>query len=363
MRARSIATVAVALTIGAAIAFWYVSAASQAPIPEVKQVVADSGGIVSSIRSAGIVQSERTVQVMSEAHGVVIEATPKVGDLVKRGQVLVKVSNQEALAEVRGRALAAEELVASIRPLERQLEALRQDYAAGGATLASVKDAQNKLEAERAAHSRAMADLDAARLRLRQYVLTSPINGTVIERKIDQGEYVQTGTPLYTLATTEELEILVKVDPSEAPSIKPGMPVNVSVEGSGNPPVQEHVLRIEPTVKKDGSADYLPVWVSASSKALDLVPNQQVDAGFATEKRNAAVRLPLEALVTRNGHDHVWLVRDGRLALTRVTVGLLGDRYVEIQKGLQAGQRVAMLEGKNLQEGDAVRPVAMEASR
>lgn len=103
--------------------------------------------------------------------------------------------------------------------------------------------------------------------------------------------------------------------------------------------------------------------MSASSKALDLVPNQQVDVGFATEQRNAAVRLPLEALVTRNGHDHVWLVRDGRLALTQVTVGQLGDRYVEIRKGLQAGQRVAMLKGKNLQEGDTVRPVTVEASR
>lgn len=62
-----------------------------------------------------------------------------------------------------------------------------------------------------------MVDLDAARLC--QYVLMSPINGTVIERKIDQGKYVLTGTPLYTLATTEKLEILVRVNPSEAPTI------------------------------------------------------------------------------------------------------------------------------------------------
>lgn len=286
---------------------------------------------------------------------MLLEASPRVGDAVTRGSPLLRLSTGQASVQVRVRQAELEEAQASVRLQERQLDGLRRDHEAGGEALNTLQDAEGRLQVERSRRDRAQAELEAARVLLRQHVLVAPISGTVVERHVNPGELLQVGVPAYAIASTSDMEILVKVDPSEARSIRVGMDVAISTDDAPDTAWQEKVIRIEPAVRKENNADYLPVWVSAISKTLKLVPNQQVDARFSTASRQATVRLPLEALVSKNGGDQVWLVRHGRLALTPVTVGILGDRYVQIQSGLQAGDTAALLDGKPFKNGDPVK--------
>lgn len=360
MKAKIFITAAIVAAIGLGGAFWYGSASSKANLPEVRQVVADKGAVVSTVRAPGVVESGKTILVTAEVAGVVSEALFRVGGQVRKGQPVLRIASDEAHSQVRARVVTLDEANTLLRQQERLLDTLRQDHKAGGEALSAVRDAESRLQTQRSQRDRARTDLDAARIRLKQHELLSPITGTVTERKVNPGEFVQPGAHLYTLATTDMLEIKVKVDLADARSLGVGKAVMISTDGAGGKSVQEKVLRIEPSVKKDGSTEYLPVWVGVSGNTLGLLPNQQVDVRFTTETLDAAVRLPLEVLVTSNGKDHVWVIQSGHLAMVPVTIGTLGDTMVEIRSGIQAGQAVVMLDGKTFQEGDAVKVAAKD---
>ncbi len=360
MKTKVFIPAAIVAAIGLGGAFWYGAASSKSNRPEVKQIVADKGVVVSTVRAPGVVESGKTILITAEVVGVVGETLLRVGQQVREGDPVLRIASDEASSQVRARVVALGEANTLLRQHERLLDALRQDHKAGGEALNAVKDAENRLQIQRSQRDRAQADLDAARIRLKQHELRSPITGTVTEQKVSSGEFVQPGAHLYTLATTDALEIMVKVDLADAPALALGQVVTVSTDGASGKSVQEKVLRIEPSVKRDGSSEYLPVWVSVSGNALGLLPNQQVDVRFTTETLDAAVRLPLEVLVTSNGKDHVWVIQSGHLAMVPVTIGTLGDTMVEIRSGIQAGQAVVMLDGKTFQEGDAVKVAAKD---
>ena len=78
-------------------------------------------------------------------------------------------------------------------------------------------------------------------------------------------------------------------------------------------------------MRRERNAEHLPVWVSARHPGLPLLLNQQVDVSFETAVWQVAVWVPLEALVSRDGGNHVWRLREGRVHLQRVQLGALGD--------------------------------------
>lgn len=206
------------------------------------------------------------------------------------------------------------------------------------------------MELAQVARQQAEAAIASARLQLDNHGLRAPLAGVITARQVEAGEFVQPGRPLFELAAGVR-EILVKVEPVDAPRLRVGMPAQVSLEGGDGTVAAEHVVRIEPAIRREGNADYLPVWLSAASTALPLVLNQQVDVSLDTDVRQAAVRLPLEALVTRGGRHQVWRLVQGHLRLHAVELGALGDRYAEVRSGLAVGDRVVLPTGQALQEG------------
>ncbi len=328
------------------------------PEPQlVRQVRAGQGAIESSIRATGVAMPQRETRLAADVSGTVIDAPHRVGDAVRAGDVLLRLDDTEMQAELRSRVRAAEEVATEMDLQRRRLNDMRADLRVGAATRSELRDAEMGLRRVQARHARMLADLDGVRVRLKKTVLVAPYDATVTERHVEMGEQAQPGRPLYTLATTDALEVLVKLDPAEAANVRVGTPVRLALEGRHDAPMNEQVLRIEPSVKKEGNADHLPVWVSVSlpSSVSGIRARQQVDVDFLTDAHQAAVRLPLEALVTVDGRDSVWVVQAGRAHRVPVVLGRMGDRHVEVREGIVAGQVVALPEGRTLAEGDALK--------
>ncbi len=336
---------------------WYWLQHSPEPI-EVKVIKADSGRISSRIRATGVVQSERVVHVSATQQGTVSLHGVKVGDVVKRGQLLMTIDDTEALAEIREQELKLKAAAMSVESARVQLRERQQDRNLGGGAQEAVRQARLKLSNEQLAWEQVSQRLDTLRMRLEHRKIKAPIDGMVIDRRVHEGEYVQEGAQMLVLASNTEREIMVKVEPDDASILEPGMRAQVVVESINEHPYNERLLRIEPVIKQEGAARYLPVWVSATDGNQSLRLNQQVDVNFDTRGQHADVRIPLEAVVSRNGLDQVWMIRQGRLVLKPVTLGALGDQYVELVSGLDSGDRVALLEGKDLTEGDIVTPIS-----
>lgn len=341
-------------------AWWLLKGHAQ-PLP-VRQVLADQGSIESGIRATGVALPQRMVKLSAAQSGTVADAGPRVGDTVRTGDVLVRLDDEEIRAELLSRERAADEVATVVALQRRRVQDLREDLRQGAAMRSALREAESVLRREQARHARLLADLDAARVRLKKTRVLAPLDATVTERHVETGEQLQPGKALYTLATTDVLDVLVKLDPAEAADVRVGTPVRVSLEGRAGVALDEKVVRIEPSVKREGNADHLPVWVSVSAPPAvsGIRPQQQVDVDFMTDAHPAAVRLPLDALVTMDGRDHVWQIRAGKAHPVPVTLGRIGDRHVEIRDGVAAGQAVVLPEGRTLKEGDPVQAVGEE---
>lgn len=341
---------------------WYWTHRPPEPIA-VKVVNADGGRISSRIRATGVVQSDQTVHVTAMQPGVVSWMGAKVGDRVKRGQLLFSLDDAEAKGEVQEQVLKVREAANGLDQARTRLKERQQERKLGGGTQEAVRQARVKVDNEQLVLQQASKRLDILQQRLERRQIRAPINGTVFERKVNEGEYVQVGTKLLVLVGEASREILVKAEPEDASKLELGMSVEVVVEGNANSPAKEKLMRIEPSVRKEGAARYLPVWVSADDEDMGLRLNQQVDVNFDTTGPEVNVRIPLEAVVSRNGRDQVWRISQDRLELQPVELGILGDKFVEIAAGLNAGDQVVLLEGKDLQEGTPVMPMSSSEAK
>ncbi|MDO5102663.1 MAG: efflux RND transporter periplasmic adaptor subunit [Lautropia sp.] len=345
----------VLLVVGTLAGLGYHWSTVEAPPALVEELRADNGPITSSINASGVVRSGEAVVISAVAQGVVAEAAPRVGDRVRQGQVLVQLSDRDAQSELVRQKLEVAEAHESLLAAQRTLKDRQEDMNAGGGSRQAVTDAQNQLRSTRVRYQRASSQLQSRQNTLAQYRMTSPIDGLVTSRNVNVGEFVQAGTRLYSVASDTKREIQVKVDPVEAMSLTVGQEAHVSVDGSGGTPDVERVLRMDPSIRKDGNAEYLPVWVSVGSANGRWKLDQQVDVSFTSEVGMARVRLPLKALVMRDGKNHVWQIQEGRLVSKPVTLGIMGDQFVEITQGLDENAAVVVLEGQELREGDQVR--------
>lgn len=320
------------------------------PDMAVQQVAADRGPVVSSLQVTGVVRADRHVALSSRVAGTVALAAAREGDAVQAGELLLQLDDAEARLLVRSRSLALAEAAQQLQQARRQLRMQRAEHADGGIGRQVLQDAEDRVKLAELAQDKAQVALESARQDLVHQQLHAPMAGVVTARAVEPGEFVQPGRMLFELAGPEQA-ILLKVEPVDASALRTGMPVRVSLEGLDRPPVQEHIRRIEPAIRREGNSDYLPVWVTVTDRTLPLRLNQQVQVDIDMATHNASVRLPLDALVTRGGRHYVWRLRAGRLALDEVRLGALGDRYVEIRLGIAAGDAVVLPGGQALQPG------------
>jgi RND family efflux transporter MFP subunit len=358
-----IATLMLLAALGLAAALGW-SSWRQEVVHAVRTMQVDRGPVTAYVRAAGTVRSRRDVPIVSPVPGQVLSVSGREGEPVAAASVLVRLRSDDAQAQASGTEAAVRQVQAEIAQQEEVLQRLQRLVQSGVEPANSVADAQAHLKVDQARLARVRADAQAAQARLSQYVILAPIGGVVSNLDVVPGQYIQAGRTLLSIsaAGADDVEILVKFDQADAAQVRVGMPAIIGA-GEGRPTFEERVFRIDPVIQRDSGADFLAAWIKVRS-AVKLLPNQQVEVSFPVSTRPAAARVPLEALVSQSGADMVWIVTaQGRLHLQPVKLGVYGDRHVEIAAGLEQGQTLAVLEGRALKEGDAVKSSVESAAR
>jgi RND family efflux transporter MFP subunit len=194
------------------------------------------------------------------------------------------------------------------------------------------------------------SEVELARQQIADTVITSPIEGAVVERQASVGQYLAAGAPVATIVRLHPLRLRVSVPEREAQSIRRSQPVRVSLDG--DPTVYPGtVVRLSPAVAEQNRTLLIEAEVPNTENRLR--PGSFAKAEIVVQSDDKIVTVPATALLTFAGVEKVLTVREGKSEELRVTTGRrLGDR-VEIVTGLRAGQPVVDPVG-NLTGGQAV---------
>lgn len=216
----------------------------------------------------------------------------------------------------------------------------------------------------------ARAALEQARRDRARAAITSPVDGTVLQRVVANRRVLPAGELLLEMGRMEEIEVEVEVLSQEAVDIAVGDPVEILVPAVRHEPLAGRVARIEPrgfTKISSLGVEQQRVLVIVvfdpdalrrfREEGFTLGVGYRLRVRIITDRREGAVVIPRAALFRGAGDQwRVFAVRNGRARLADVTVGLLNDREAEIAGGLEPGELVILAPESDLADGARVEP-------
>ena len=362
------------------------------PPPRVVSVESPARGpIVQTVTAPGVVEPVDEAQIASQIVGRVVEVKVKDGDLVKKGDLLVKIEETEAKARLDSSAARIERLKASIVQAQANREKADRDVTRSAklagrdvATPTELADARSTLAGFEAALLAARNDLRESEAMRRtnqqdfdRTEIRAPIDGVVAGCEVEVGEVVIPGTTnlagavLMTVGDLSRMQVRAAVDETDVPLVKTDQAARVYLQADPSRPIAGKVDRVAPKGKKTDEVVSFEtlVLVGAASSAL----RSQMTATVEIEVRRASdvLGVPVQAVVHRRRKDLpdtpavrawskqnnrslgekakevearyvkiVFVVEDGVARARPVETGISDERRVEILHGLEATDKV-----------------------
>jgi len=167
----------------------------------------------------------------------------------------------------------------------------------------------------------------------------APSGGTVVERKVARGQYVNAGDTLFTLADLSTVWVKAEVYESQLPQIHAGQAVELRSDALPNQVIRGRVEFVEP--KADPQTRTIPVHVHVANPGMKLVPGMYVRALFTSVAAKDTVVVPRSAVLDTGTRTLVYVAGgEGAFEARDVEIGgASGDLY-PILRGLQPGEQV-----------------------
>jgi len=283
----------------------------------------------------------RQATLSVEAAGRVIALEIEEGQQVEAGDVLLRLDVGRTAVAASAASAAVEQAEASLAQAERERGLAETLVQSGSASRRSLEQAQDAESIARAALATARAQSRVTRRGLTEAVLRAPFAGTIVDRRVEMGEYVAPGTPAVVLMDVRTLRSEVLLDPREALDVRPGASATVSVFARPDERFTGEVLRVSEAV--DAQTRRLPVEVEIDDPDNRLRPGLVGRFEVQTGAPAAVLTVDADAAFERFERTQVYVVGDDSVAHRRpVTLGSVRDGRAVVVDGLQEGERVVV---------------------
>ncbi len=313
------------------------------------------------------VDEDRSTPIFSPYAGRVLKLFVKPGDTVTVGQPLFTVQAADMVqaqndfisaATALNKARSAQNLAQIIDKRQRLL------YEGKAVPLKEVQNARAALDAAENDVRSAEVALEATRNRLRilgktdqeitdfqekgtidpATLITAPIAGTIVQRKVGPGQYVGSGSadPVFIIGDLSTVWVVAFIRETEAPIVHVGQQIYFTVlaypDRSFPATISYVAAALDPTTRR------LLVRATVNNDAGLLKPEMFASVKILTGESDKAVAVPRDAIIYEGEAARVWVVRDKdndkAIELRRIKVGLTNGSLVEVLKGLAPGDRV-----------------------
>jgi len=350
------------------------------PIPVVLKEVAE-GKVEATLANtrAGTVEACQRTKLSTIVGGRIEFLGVKEGDKVKKGQLLLKLWNDDQQAQA---ALSQTQIVladkradeACIAAANAEKEATRQSELRqkGFVSPSREEAARTDAEVRRASCNTAKADIAQAQARFKatrveqgRVALYAPFDGTVAKIVGELGEYSTPSPPgvptppAIDLIDDSCLYVKAPMDEVDAPKIKPGQPVRITLDALPGQTLPGKVRRVAPyvsAVEKQARTVDIEVDFDQPEAASALLVGYSTDVEIILSGRDKVLRIPTAA-IQEGGRVLLFNAESGKLEERQIKTGLTNWEYSEVLEGLKAGDRiVTSLEKEGVKAGATVTP-------
>jgi len=333
--------------------------------------------ITNTVTATGTVEPVTEVEVGTQVSGIIDKLYADYNDVVKAGQLIAEMDKINLQAELRS---AEAQLASSKTEFEYQQKNYARSKVLHEKQLISDTDyetATYNYEKAKAAYDQSQASMVKVNRNLEYATITSPIDGVVINRAVEEGQTVAAGfeTPtLFTIAADlTKMQVIADVDEADIGNVEEGQRVSFTVDAYPNDQFEGVVRQIrlgdsESTSSASSSTSSstvvtYEVVITADNPDLKLKPRLTANVTIYTLERANILTLPNKALrfipepaimeslgmtVTdpnaevQPGKRLVWSRQGNTLSPRQITVGTSNNSVTEVTEGLSEGDEVAV---------------------
>lgn len=338
----------------------------------------ENGDIMESITASGTINPLSTVSVGSQASGRIAETYVDYNSVVKKGQLLALIDQENAKATVQQREAALEiakaqvaveennikyykkalnrisKLNASKYSTEKDLEAAERDYDNSVAQLA-LEQAQVK---------QAQASLDSAKTELSYTEIKAPVDGIVISKAVEVGQTVAASfeTPeIFSVAEDlTKMQIEASVVEADIAKVKEGQKVRFTVDSYADDYFYGVVTQVRNEATTTSNVVTYTVVIGIDNTEMKLKPGMTANVEIITAEEKDVMLVPNQALrfyiddsdnAKRYKDRGVWIMKNGKPERVTVKIGVSDDDNTQIlESSLKIGDAVII--GKELSAAD-----------
>jgi RND family efflux transporter MFP subunit len=323
-------------------------------------------GVAERVTVVGNLIGAVTVDVVPKVSGRIETVAVRLGDPVRRGQLLATLEDRELREQLRQTEASLEVSRATIRQRDADLknsqsnlERSRNLFARNLIARQALDDAEARNDAAlaqvdlaRAQAAQSSARLEELRINLSNTRILSPVDGFVGSRRLDPGAFVGTNSSFLSVVDIHFVRLVANLVEKDIRRIVLDMPAQVEVDAYPGEVFKGRVARLAPVL--DPATRTAEMEVEVPNPQSRLKPGMYARVQFVVAERADALTVPRNALVDLEGARGVFVV-DGKTARFKpVQTGIVDGEAVEVTDGLADNTTVITLGSASLRDGDPI---------
>ncbi len=351
--------IALLVVVIVAVAAWALSGGKKEEEINFKEEAVGLQTLQNSVTATGTIEAVTSVTVGTQVSGIVNKLYVDYNSQVKKGQVIAELDKTNLLSELNTAKANLESAQSSLNYQSANLNRYQTLYKKG---LVAADDYENALLTYRQAKEQvatAKESVQKAQTNLGYATITSPIDGTVISKSVEEGQTVAASfsTPeLFTIAKDlTNMQVIADVDEADIGGVKEGNRVTFTVDAYPDDTFEGTVKQVRLEATTTNNVVTYEVVISAPNADLKLKPGLTANVTIMTQERSGVLAVANKALrftptketvgkdikiVDCKGKNKFWTLNGKTLTAHPVTIGQSDGIHTEVIKGVKKGQKI-----------------------
>ncbi|MCI6504427.1 MAG: efflux RND transporter periplasmic adaptor subunit [Prevotella sp.] len=351
--------IAIAIAVVAAAAIYLMAGGKKESGVTYGTAVVEKKNITTSVTATGTLEPVTSVTVGTQVSGIVDKLYVDYNSIVKKGQVIAELDKTNLRSELASAKAQLASAQSTLNYEKSNYERYKTLYNKG---LISANDYENaRLSYEKAVQTVRTANesVKKAETNLGYATITSPIDGVVLSKSVEEGQTVAASfnTPeLFTIAQDlTKMQVIADIDEADIGDVHEGARVEFTVDAFPDDTFTGTVTQVRQQAITESNVVTYEVVISAENTDMKLKPGLTANVTIYTKEAKDVLSIPTKALqfspnekmLTKeqtiqdcNGKDKVWILENNTFKAVAVTTGTSNGILTEIKSGLREGQKI-----------------------
>lgn len=336
--------------------------------------------IMNSITATGTIEPVTSVTVGTQVSGIVSKLFVDYNSVVKKGKVIAELDKTNLMSQLN---TAKTQLATAQSQLNYQTANYKRYKTLFEKGLVAADDFDNaKLSYTQAKEQvvSAKEEVQRAQTNLGYATITSPIDGVVLSKSVEEGQTVAASfsTPeLFTIAQDlTNMQVVADVDEADIGDVKEGERVTFTVDAYPDDTFEGEVKQVRQEATTTNNVVTYEVVISAPNADLKLKPGLTANVTIYTAERKGVLSVPSKALRfipqketvgkmkivdVANAKNKVWTIEDNSIVAHKVNIGMTDGTNTQIVGGIAEGTKV--ITGLNVTRGEEKMPMEAQGEK